>query len=244
MGKIVCIIQARMGSTRLPGKVMKKIKGETVLYHVVERVKQSELIDQIVVATTTNRQDDVLVEEAKRLKVSSYRGSEEDVLSRYYYAAKKYNADRIVRVTSDCPFIDPTIVDQVISKHLETNADYTSNSIERTYPRGLDTEVFNFDVLEEAYKNATQKYEKEHVTPYILEHPNKFKLINIEAEEKLRRPDIRITLDTIEDFELISRIILHFPSINFATEDIIDFINQNPKLIDINKYVKQKGRMD
>lgn len=244
MEKIVCIIQARMGSTRLPRKVMKKIKEETVLYHVVERAKQSELIDQIVVATTTNRQDDVLVEESKRLKVSSYRGSEEDVLSRYYHAAKKYNADRIVRVTSDCPFIDPVIVDQVISKHLETNADYTSNCIERTYPRGVDTEVFNFDVLEEAYKNATQKYEKEHVTPYILEHPDKFKLINIEAKGKLRRPDIRITLDTIEDFELISRIILHFSSINFTTEDIIDFINQNPKLIDINKQVKQKGRMD
>jgi spore coat polysaccharide biosynthesis protein SpsF len=244
MGKIVCIIQARMGSTRLPGKVIKKIKGETILYYVVERVKQSKLINQIIVATTTKQEDDVIVEEAERVKVSSFRGSEEDVLSRYYHAAKKYNADIVVRVTSDCPLIDPAIVDQVISKHIETNADYTSNCTERTYPRGLDTEVFNFDVLKEAYKNATQRYEKEHVTPYILEHPDKFKLINIEAKGKLRRPDIRITLDTIEDFELINRIILFLPGINFTTEDIIDFINQSPKLIDINKHVKQKGRMD
>jgi spore coat polysaccharide biosynthesis protein SpsF len=240
MKKIVCIIQARIGSTRLPGKVMKKIRGETILYYVVERVKQSKLIDQIIVATTINQQDDVIVKEAERLNVNSFRGSEEDVLSRYYHAAKKYNADIIVRITSDCPLIDPEMADIVIKKHVDNKADYTANVIKRTYPRGLDTETFNFDILEDSYQNADKDYQKEHVTEYITEHPEKFKLQNVEAIGKLKRPDIRITLDTKEDFELIEKIILNFNNINFNSEDVIDFLNENPKLLEINKDVKQK----
>jgi spore coat polysaccharide biosynthesis protein SpsF len=238
--KVIGIVQVRMGSTRLPGKVMKKIKGETVLFFVIERMKQSELIDQIVIATTTNKQDDVVVKEAERLKVDCFRGNEEDVLSRYYRAAQKYDADIVVRITSDCPLIDSKIVDKVIRKHIESDADYTSNTIKRTYPRGFDVEVINFNVLAEAYKNASEKYQREHVTLYIKEHAEKFKLQNIEAKGKLDRPDIRITVDTKEDFELIKKIILHFDDIEFTAEDIIDFLNKNPKLLEINKNIKQK----
>lgn len=245
MTKVVCIIQARMGSTRLPGKVMKKIKGKSILYYVVERVKQARLINQILIATTTNKQDDVIVEEAERLHVKCFRGSEQDVLSRYYYSAKKFDADVIVRVTSDCPLIDPKITDEIISYYLK-NDDYSlvtnagPNIEKRTFPRGLDTEVFSFGVLEEAFNNANKQYQREHVTPLIYETPEKFKVFFIKAEEKLKRPDIRITVDTKKDFELVSKIINHFDSIDFDTEDVMNFLENKPKLLEINKDVKQK----
>ncbi len=241
---ILAIIQARMGSTRFPGKILKKINDKLVLDYVIERLRLSKMLNDIILATTISERDNVIEQYAIKKNVTYFRGNEEDVLSRYYYAAKKYGGDIIVRITSDCPLIDPVIVDQVIKKHIELKVDYTSNSTESTYPKGLDVEVFNYPVLEEAFKNATQKYEKEHVTPYILEHPQRFKLLNIEAEGKFRRPDIRITLDTKEDFELISKIISNFKAIDFSTEAIIDYINEYPKLLEINKNVKQKGRMD
>lgn len=246
MTKVVCIIQARMGSTRLPGKVMEKIKGKSILYYVVERVKQANLIDQIVIATTTNKQDDVIVEEADRLNVECFRGSEQDVLLRYYHAAKKYDANVIVRITSDCPLIDPKIIDNVVSIYLE-NPEYSlvtnagPNVEKRTSPRGLDTEVFSFEDLEKSFNNATKKYQREHVTPFIYEHSEKFKVFFIKAEGKLKRPDIRITLDTKQDFELISKIINHFDTIDFNTEDVINFLENKPKLLEINKDVKQKN---
>ena len=154
---VVAIIQARLGSTRLPGKVLKKIQNKVVLDYVIDRLKTCKKIDEIVLAITTNKKDDVLEKYAKDKKINYIRGSEEDVLSRYYEAAKKYNADIIVRITSDCPLIDPKIVDEIITKHLENNADYTANIIERTYPRGLDTEVFNFNTLETSFKLGIEK---------------------------------------------------------------------------------------
>lgn len=240
MVNIVCIIQARMGSTRLPGKVLKKISGKTILYYVVERIKKSKLIDGIVIATTTNSNDDVIVKEAENLKVDYFRGSEDDVLSRYYFASKKFNADIIIRITSDCPLIDPTIIDTVIIKHIESKADYTANTIERTYPRGFDVEIFNMNILNETYKNATEKYQREHVTLYILENSEKYKLINVKAEGKLNRPDIRVTIDKKEDYKLISKILKHFKNIDFGIEDVIDLLNEKPELLEINKDIKQK----
>lgn len=237
---VVAIVQARIGSTRLPGKVLKKIQNKVVLDYVIDRLKTCKKIDDIVLAITTNKKDDVLEKYAKDKRINYIRGSEEDVLSRYYEAAKKYNADIIVRITSDCPLIDPKIVDEIITKHIEKNADYTANIIERTYPRGLDTEVFNFKVLEENHKNAKEKYYREHVTPYIREHPEKFKLQSIVAQGKIKRPDIRITLDTKEDLELISKIISHFDKIDFNTEDVINYLEKNPELLKINQDVKQK----
>ncbi len=246
MKKIVCIIQARMGSSRLPGKVMKKIKGKSILYYVLERVKQSRFIDQIVIATTTSKQDDVIVEEAERLNVEWFRGSEQDVLSRYYYAAKKFDADVVVRITSDCPLIDPQIIDSVIMNYLD-NPEYSlvtnagPDLEKRTFPRGLDTEVFSFEALEKSFDNATEKYQREHVTPFIYEKNNLSNIYFIEAHGKLRRPDIRITVDTEKDFELISKIIRHFEKIHFNAKDIINLLDNHPELFNINKDVKQKS---
>lgn len=236
----VVIIQARMGSTRLPGKVLKKVKDKVVLDYVIERLKCCKEVDNIVLATTTSEKDDMLRDYAVNKRINLFRGDEEDVLSRYYNAAEKYKADLVIRITSDCPLIDPKIVDEVIRKHIESDADYTANTIKRTYPRGLDVEVFNFDVLAEAYKNASENYQREHVTLYIKEHIEKFKLQNIEAKGKLDRPDIRITLDTEKDFELIKKIILHFDGVEFTAEDIVDFLNRNPKLLEMNRNIKQK----
>ena len=238
---IVVIVQARVGSTRLPKKVLKKIKNKMILDYVIERLKSCKKADDIILATTKNKMDDILEKYGIENRVKYFRGNEEDVLSRYYETAKKYGADVIVRITSDCPLIDPEIVDEMIKKHIESKADYTSNVIKRTFPRGMDIEIFNFDTLEETYKNANEKYHREHVTPYIQEHPEKFKLQNVEAKEKINRPDIRITVDTKEDFELIKKILLHFENINFKVEDIIDFLDKNPELYEINKNVIQKG---
>jgi len=239
--KVIAIVQARMGSTRLPGKVLKKIKDKFVLDYVIYRLRMCKNLDDIILATTTNKKDDKLEQYAIDKEIKYYRGSEEDVLSRYYSAARKLNVDVIVRITSDCPLIDPEIVDEVIKKHIETKADYTSNIIKRTFPRGLDVEVFNYNVLKNAFDNAKEKYQREHVTPYIREKSDKFKLQNIEAKGKLRRPDIRITLDTEEDLKLISKIINLFNTINFKTKDIIDFLDKNPDLLKINENIKQKN---
>ena len=237
---VIAIVQVIMGSTRLPRKVLKKIRDRSVLDYVIERLKFCEKINDIVLATTTAKKDNALEEYAVSKGVSYFRGAEQEVLSRYYKAAKKYNADVVVRITSDCPLIDSRVVDKAIRKHIENKVDYTTNTIKRTYPRGLDVEVFNFDVLEDSYKNADEKYQREHVTPYIKEHPEKFKLQNIEAKGKLKRPDIRITVDTKKDFELIEKIILHFDNLNFKAKSIIDVLDEDPELLKINKYVKQE----
>ena len=237
---IVAIVQARMGSTRLPGKVLKKIKDKVVIDYVIERLRFCENLNDIIIATTTSKKDDILQRYAVSKGINCFRGSEEDVLSRYYHAAKKYGADQVVRITSDCPLIDPNIVDEVVTRHIKKKADYTANTIKRTYPRGLDVEIFTLDILEESYHDADKQYQREHVTPYIKEHPEKFKLQNIEAKGKLKRPDIRITLDTKEDFELIEKILLNFDTLNFTSEEIIDFLDKHPKLLEINKTIKQK----
>jgi spore coat polysaccharide biosynthesis protein SpsF len=238
---IVAIVQARMSSTRLPGKVLKKIKGKFILDYVVDRLRMCKNLDNIVLATTTNKKDDKLQQYAIDKKIDYYSGSEEDVLSRYYYAAKEFRAYIIVRITSDCPLTDPEVVDKTIKKHIEDKADYTANTIIRTFPRGLDVEVFNYEVLQYVFKNAKKEHQREHVTPYIRENPNKFKIVNIEQEDRLKRPDIRITIDTEEDFILISKIIDSFNNINFKTKDIIDFLDKNPDLLKINKNIKQKN---
>ena len=237
---IVAIVQARMCSTRLPGKILKKIKNRYVLDYVIDRLRICKKLDNIVLATTVNKKDDLLEKYAVEKNIDYFRGSEENVLSRYYYSAKKFNADVIVRVTSDCPLIDPWIVDEIIKKHIDSDANYTSNNVVKSYPLGLDAEVFTFSTLDKAFRNAKEKYQKEHVTPYIIENTKNFKINYIEAQGKLRRPDIRITLDTPEDFKLISKIINHFDNFNFKSEEVIDFLEKNPGLLEINRNIKQK----
>lgn len=241
---VVCIVQARTGSTRLPGKVLKKICGKTVLEHDIDRLKKANTIDKIVIATTTMKLDDIIVEIAKRALVGYFRGSEKDVLSRYYYAAKKYNADIVIRVTSDCPLIDPRIIDNMVNKFNKLNKqesiDYLSNKIKMTYPRGLDVEIFTFRVLEKCFKEADKDYEREHVTPYIYLNPAKFKFRNYENKENYSK--FRWTLDTREDLELIQIIYNNLYKKNsfFYFEDILKFVLNNPEISQINENVRQK----
>ncbi len=239
--KVVAIIQARMGSTRLPGKVMKEIVGKTVLEHVITRVKQAKGIDEIVIATTIKPEDEIIAIEAERLGVKVFRGSEEDVLSRYYHAAKENNSDVIIRITSDCPLIDPEIIDKLIGFYIDNDYRIVTNAgsdlSKRTYPRGLDTEIFSLEELESAFMKAKNRYQREHVTPYMYENDNIFNYKNDKDYSKHRW-----TLDTKEDFELITRIYseLYNEKHDFYLDDIIKLFEKRPELFNINAHVEQK----
>ncbi|NBG89529.1 cytidylyltransferase domain-containing protein [Isachenkonia alkalipeptolytica] len=240
--KIGVIIQARMGSTRLPGKIMKKLQGKTVLEHVIERVKQSKLIDEIIIATTTHGRDDVIETEALWCGVKVFRGSEDDVLSRYYYAAKENHLDVVVRITSDCPLIDPQILDEGIQYCVNNNYDIVSNAgsdlSKRTYPRGLDTEIFSFEVLEKSFAYAKETYQREHVTPYIYENFNNAYYYKNDIDYSKHR----WTLDTDEDFLLISEIYKHLyhGEHDFYLSDIVSLFDVKPELFSINAHIEQK----
>ncbi|MBV4416553.1 cytidylyltransferase domain-containing protein [Clostridium tyrobutyricum] len=237
---IVCIVQARIGSTRLPGKVLKKICGKTVLEHDIDRLKRVKNIDKIVIATTTLEKDNAIVEEAKKLNITYFRGSEEDVLSRYYYAAKENNADIIVRVTSDCPLIDSEITARTIDFYLSNDYDYVSNTYVQTFPRGLDTEVFSFYFLKKAFKETTKKIYREHVTSYFWKNPEKF-LIGC-YRNQVDYSKYRLTLDTEQDFKLIKVIYekLYYKNNNFGLNEIISLLQNNKELVELNGMIKQK----
>ena len=243
--KIGAIIQARTSSTRLPGKVLKKLpyaSGITCLEQVIRRLKKSKKLNEIIIATTKDIEDNQIINIAKKEDIKYFRGSKENVLSRYYFAAKENDIDIIVRITSDCPCIDADITDLTIDDHINKMADYTANSLIRTYPHGLDVEVFNFNVLEEAYKNATKDYEKEHVTPYINRNPQIFKINIIKAPKELYTPDIRITLDTEEDYALLCAVFDYLYPKNkyFIAYDIVNLFKEKPWLKLINKKIIQK----
>jgi spore coat polysaccharide biosynthesis protein SpsF len=243
--KIGAIIQARTSSTRLPGKVLKELpynSGITCLEQVIRRLKKSKKLNEIIIATTKETEDNPIINIAKKEDVKYFRGSKENVLSRYYFAAKENNIDLIVRITSDCPCIDAAITDLTIDDHINKMADYTTNSLVRTYPHGLDVEVFNFNALEKAYKNATKDYEKEHVTPYINRNPKKFKINIIKAPKELYAPDIRVTLDTEEDYALLCALYDYLYPKNkyFNAYDIVNLFNQKPWLKLVNKKIIQK----
>lgn len=243
--KIGAIIQARTSSTRLPGKVLKTLPygGDvSVLQHVIRRVSRASLIDDVIVATTANSDDDEIVEVAIEESVNCYRGSLENVLERYYGAASENGLDIVVRITSDNPCIDFKIIDDVIESHLELHADYTSNALNGTIPEGLAVEVVNFDILKQAYENANEKYEKEHVTPYIYKtHPENFK-INRYVGTNLNFHDIRLTLDTPQDYALLSLIYeeLYDKKEYFDLNDILELFIEKPYLKDINSEIVQK----
>lgn len=244
--KTVAIIQARMGSTRLPGKILKDLLGKTILQHVVERIQQVNNIDQIVVATTTLEQDDAVVHEMLKLGIKCFRGSENDVLERYYLAAKENKADIVVRITSDCPLIDSKVTNDVIRFFKEQKYDIVTNACsdlsQRTYPRGLDTEVFTFNELEKAYQYADRQYQREHVTPYIYENSSRIYYY----KNKFDYSQHRWTLDTEEDFILIKEIYtqLYKGKHDFYLLDIINLLNQYPDLIKINRHIEQKKLVD
>ncbi|MDW7726681.1 MAG: glycosyltransferase family protein [Candidatus Methanoperedens sp.] len=240
--KVVAIIQARMGSTRLPGKIMKEILGKPVILWDLDRVSLSKLIDEIVVAIPYGKENDIIVDTIKEYndKIVIARGSEDDVLDRYYQAAVQTNADVVVRITSDCPLIDPVVIDKVIKQFLDNDCDYCSNSLIRTYPRGLDTEVFSYKALEMAWNEAKKDYEREHVTPYIIENPDKFKLLNVANDIDLSH--LRWTLDTKDDFEFIDAIYerIHSKKQLFFMDDVLELLGREPELININRHIEQK----
>lgn len=241
---VLCIIQARLGSTRLPGKVLKKLSGKSVLEHVIYRVSKSNLIDQIIVATTTNKEDDKIVDECFKIGVNYYRGDENNVLSRYYETAFDKGYETIIRITSDCPLIDPKIIDNMIryfnNENEKYQLDYLSNSLKETFPRGFDVEIFTFNSLKEAYENATLEYEKEHVTPYIYLNQDKFTIKNYYNSNKYQ--NYRLTLDTYEDYLVIKNIYdnIYKEDSMFFYEDIISYLNQYPEIANINQHIKQK----
>lgn len=240
--KIAAILQARMGSSRFPGKVLSDIAGKPLLSHIVERVQATEKIRDIILATTTLPGDDELAFFAAKKSIYCYRGEVDDVLTRFYGAARQFKADVIIRICCDDPLIDPVMLHDLLEMHLQTKSDYTSTSHLRTFPMGVEAEIFNYDVLEKAFNYADKKYEREHVTPYFYEHPDLFKLSFLEATGKLRRPDLRLTIDTPEDMRLIQAIFscLHVNGRLFQTGDVIDLLDSHPELLLINKDITQK----
>ena len=238
--KISAIIQARMGSARLPGKVLMDLGGKTVLARVVDRLRQASRVDEIVVATTSSGADDGIVRECHHLDVEYFRGSENDVLNRYYRAARAGAAGVVVRITSDCPVIDPQLVDATIGFFQQQRADYASNVFPRTYPRGLDTEVFTTEVLEQASHDAHEPYQREHVTPYFYQHPELFRLAWLRGQVDYSQ--YRWTLDTAEDLTLLRAIYARFSNQDdFSWGEVIGLMEREPELAELNSRVVQKA---
>lgn len=230
-----CIVQARMGSTRLPGKTLMEISGKPVLWYVVERLKKCKKIGSIAVATSTNAKDNAIEEFCRENGIKCCRGSEQDVLARFFDCAKKHGFGIVVRVTADCPLIDPKTVDLVVESLLKGNCDYAGNTSLRTFPRGLDVEAFSFKALERVFFEAKGQPEREHVTPYIYLHREIFKVKDVESPKLLHRPDIRLCIDTKEDFELVESIFLHFKDPLVKVEKAIKWIDGNPSAAVLNR---------
>ncbi len=240
--RVEVFVQARMGSTRLPGKVLKPVLGKPLLEFLVERLRQAKEIADVVILTTTQPADDVIVQFCQKKGIACLRGSEDNVLERYYQAALQRRPDAIVRVTSDCPLIDPEVLDQVVRefKTLSPHIDFVANTLEGTYPRGLDVEVFSFQALEKAFQEAHFPEEFEHVTVYFYRYPNLFRLKNVAYPTSLRQH--RWTVDTSEDLALITLILEHLYPRNpyFRLKDILELLRQHPEWSQLNAHIKQK----
>ena len=229
-----CIIQARMGSTRLPGKVMKLLDGKNPsLSYTINQLQNCKGIDKIIVATTLNNEDDVIVNYLQNSGICFFRGSATDVLDRYYKCAKKLSLSSIIRVTADCPLIDPLIVDKGITIFQSGKYDYVSNTFPRTYPDGNETELFSYEALENAWENAILPSEREHVTSYLRNNKEKFKIKNFKHINDISH--LRWTVDYSEDYELVKTIISKISSRPFHLESILDLLKSQPELIEINK---------
>jgi spore coat polysaccharide biosynthesis protein SpsF len=223
-----------MTSTRLPGKVLKPILGRPMLCRQLERVLLVPNIDKLVVATSDRPEDRVVGALCEAFDVDCFFGSLEDVLDRFYQAALRHQPAHVVRLTGDCPLSDPELIEQVIRFHVNGQYDYTSNTIEPTYPDGLCAEVMRYSCLEEAWREAKLPSEREHVTPFIIKRPERFKLGSVKGQEDLSA--LRWTVDEPEDFELVTRIYeaLYPQNPYFTTRDILEFLDRNPHLIQIN----------
>jgi len=240
--KFAAIIQARMTSQRLPGKVLLEVMGKSLLRHQIERLRRAKYLDQIIVATTLNSTDAPIVKQCDELGVCVFRGSEKDVLDRYYRAHQAFPSEFILRITSDCPLIDPEIVDHCIKQYSTDDAAYLSNSLH--YPNGMNVEIFNSSMLHEAHEKGVKPYEREHVTPYFYEPLGKFKIHHVRDSNSY--PKYRLTVDTPEDFELIEtllqRLLPNKP--NFNLRDICFEFAKDSQLAEINGHIHQKHFTD
>lgn len=237
--KIIAIIQARTGSHRLPGKVLQLIDGKPMLTQVIQRLTPVPELDKVVVATTNNECDNPVVELCQGMNIDVFRGSEQDVLDRFYQCASSFQADVVVRITADCPLLDAEVVSCVIQKFLQQQADYASNCLQRTYPRGLDVEVMTFETLQTTWQQATEIYQREHVTPYIYQNPKQFTLFSVVSN--IDYSDYRWTVDEKVDLEMIRNIYQNFrhqPSFNW--QDVIKLLQQQPDIALLNKHIQQK----
>lgn len=232
--KVGVIIQARMSSSRLPNKVLLNLAGKPILQHVVERCKKAD-IDEVIVATSINKENDVIEEFCKNNNYNCFRGSEDDVLERYYEASKKFNLDIVIRETGDNPLLDPEIINLALKNFFEEKADYTSNAAKRSFPRGLDIEVFSFETLKKTNNLVKDKFQREHVTAFIYNHPEIFNITHLIAKDTIKRPEIRLCMDTEEDLKLL-RIIHNGVRKEdiISIEKVIQFLDENPDLIKIN----------
>ena len=232
---IGCIIQARVGSSRLPKKILKDLdKKYNVLEYVINQLKSSNKIDKIIIATTISKRDEVIVNFAKKYNYEYFRGSENDVLDRFYQCAKNFNLDTVVRITSDCPLIDPKIVDEVIKKFTSTDSDYVTNTFPRTFPKGLDVEIFNFRVLTYMWENAILPSEREHVTQFLFKN-KKFKIGNYENKQNLS--DLRWTIDYEKDYEFLCKIVQKIEKRPILMNDVLKILESEPKLKEINSNI-------
>lgn len=237
----LAIIQARTGATRLPNKVLKEIKGKTVLEHVIERVKRSKFIDEVIVATTINESDLSIVSLCAQKGVRVFCGSENDVLDRFYQISKLINPQNIIRITADCPLHDAEVIDLVVQSHLESKCDYTSNTLKESFPDGLDCEVFTYHALENAWKRAKLASQREHVTQYMI-HDDQCSKFSVVGEEN--HGDERWTLDNEDDFRFIETIYseLYDTDVNFGYRNILNLLDRKPELKSLNnKAIRNEG---
>lgn len=240
MSKVVCISMARMTSSRLRGKPLMKVGGLTMIECHLKRLRNATRIDEVVLATTINEEDDPLVKHCEDIDMNYFRGSEDDVLDRYYQCAKAHNADIVVRVTGDCPFVDPDLLDKTIDHYFTSGTDYAHLDISK-FPRGFDCEVFSFAILEEAWQNSNEKFYREHVTPYIYKSPGRFKLSSYSTDVDFS--SYRLCVDEEADLEMVNELASHIKTdlTKVSWDGIIKILEANPHIKSLNENVMQKS---
>ena len=231
--KITCIIQARTRSERLQNKVLEEIENLPMICHIINRIKKAKNIEQIILATSNTESDKILLDIAKKFKIISFAGDEKDVLDRFYNAARSYFANPIIRITGDCPLVDPFLLDKMVEFYQKHDYDYVSNTIERTFPDGLDIEVFSLETLKKSHEEAKWLSEREHVTPYIFKNQNDFKIYNYKNKQNLS--NLRWCVDEEDDLIMVKRIFQEMkPNQFFSTDDVLKIILEKPDISKIN----------